>query len=177
MRRWKLLLLATAALGAALLPLASATGASAATQHPSAVTHPAVGQMHAVYAAALSPKLCDIAACGSEFADFANYTTYLDGDPCVVGGDGSGLQNWGNYGCRNVDEYFEQPLPGFVVRLYYSPNAGGAWVCVPYGFVGSLAPYAFDDGPTTAGGYGQGIWNNVASSVVSAGTCGNPNSP
>lgn len=79
--------------------------------------------------------------------------------------------NWGNYGCRNVDESFSNIL-SVAVRLYYSPNEQGAWVCIPAGWTSpknsGLSNYWFNNGPN-APGYGQGIWNNVASASVSSG--------
>jgi hypothetical protein len=100
-------------------------------------------------------------------------TTSPDDVPClelVV------TANWGNYGCRNVDESFGNLL-SVAVRLYYSPDEQGAWVCIPAGWISpknsGLSGYYFNNGPN-APGYEQYIWNNVASaSVSSANNCVN----
>lgn len=135
-------LLATAPVGAAV----RAPVAAAGTAHPAVARHPA-----------------SVASPGNfqAYYDFAKETT--SGPSClnlVV------TANWANYGCRNVDEAFANLL-SVAVRLYYSPNEKGAWVCVPAGWTSSdLYGYTFNNGSGDAG-YGQLIFNNVASARVS----------
>jgi Peptidase inhibitor family I36 len=60
------------------------------------------------------------------------------------------------------------------VRLYYSPNYGGAWVCTISGLaITPLSDYTFNNGSGLAG-YGQNIANNVASIKVGGSACTNP---
>jgi hypothetical protein len=90
----------------------------------------------------------------------------------------SGLLEWANVGsgCRNRDVAFFSDWPG-PIRLYYSPDRGGAWVCVPPGWGGSLAGYTFNNGSGDAG-YGDPVKNDVASSYANdSGSCSNPDSP
>jgi hypothetical protein len=98
-----------------------------------------------------------------------------------VGTDGStyclilngGDDSWQDAGCRNVDESFANRTSG-LVRLYYSPNLQGAWVCInPGAYSNNLAGYVFNNGPDRAG-YGAPLENDVASSSVASGDCGNP---
>jgi Peptidase inhibitor family I36 len=86
----------------------------------------------------------------------------------------SNTQNrWSDFGCRNVDESLANRTSG-LVRLYYSPNKAGAWVCLDSGFYSNnLSPYTFDNGQGRAG-YGYPVNNDVASSEVGTGSCSNP---
>jgi hypothetical protein len=83
------------------------------------------------------------------------------------------LPNWGDYGCRNVDESFANRTSG-LVRLYYSPDYQGAWVCIDASkYSNNLAPYTFNNGSSSAG-YGAPLENDVASSSTASGNCTNP---
>lgn len=85
------------------------------------------------------------------------------------------ISNWNAAGCRNIDESFSNRL-GELVRLYYSPNYQGAWACVDNGWYSNNMNkdvYTFDNGSGDAG-YGQEIWDNVASSKPAGGSCSNP---
>lgn len=84
------------------------------------------------------------------------------------------VRYWSNFGCRNVDESFANRTSG-LVRLYYSPNLKGPWVCVDSGWYSNNlnnGAYKFNNGSGT--GYGEKIINNVASSSTALGTCTNP---
>jgi Peptidase inhibitor family I36 len=83
--------------------------------------------------------------------------------------------SWQAAGCRNADESFANRTSG-LVRLYYSPDLKGDWVCInPGAYSNNLAGYVFNNGPDKPG-YGNGarLENNVASSSVGFGHCSNP---
>jgi hypothetical protein len=82
--------------------------------------------------------------------------------------------NWNNnsLNCRNHDESIANDT-GFYLRLYYGPNASGAWVCLGIGEPKSnLAGIKFNNGNGLSG-YGHDVENNVASSYLSQGRCTN----
>jgi Peptidase inhibitor family I36 len=82
-----------------------------------------------------------------------------------------------DYFCRNEDASFANRTPG-LIRLYYSPNLSGDWVCVNSGWYSNNLFndfYKFNNGTSgTAGGAGELIWMNVASVEVASGKCSNP---
>jgi Peptidase inhibitor family I36 len=82
-----------------------------------------------------------------------------------------------DYGCRNEDWSFANRTSG-LVRMYYSPNLGGDWVCVNSGWYSNNLEnqaYRFNNGTSgVAGGQGELIWRNVASVEVASGKCSNP---
>jgi len=116
------------------------------------------------------------------------YGYLIDGGYCVYSSSryypcmavNYSVLNWGS--CRNKDEAFadiEDAAGGCcAVRLYYSPDWQGAWACVDIGWYSNdlnQEAYTFDNGPGRLG-YGQEIWENVASSQIVEGTskCSNP---
>lgn len=150
--------LATAALLVATAPAAASVQAHASRAVVSASRASSLAQQH-------STALKNFEA----YSDFT--ATGENGAPClslIVSA------NWGDYGCRNRDESFGN-LMSVAVRLYYSPNQAGAWVCVPSEWNSTnLSGYTFNNGSGRPG-YGQYIWNNIASSSVSTGNdCSNP---
>jgi hypothetical protein len=76
-------------------------------------------------------------------------------------------ENWSVNGCRNVDESLFNSSE-VAVRIYFSPNHGGAWTCLPMGWIGNVTSskdvFNSGSGPSL----GQPVENNVASSQVSA---------
>jgi len=78
---------------------------------------------------------------------------------------------------RNADESVDNPIGlnnnKMYLRLYYSPNYAGSWVCMNPGFIPNTSAYAFNNGPSL-GGYGTSIWKNVASATLTGTACGNP---
>ena len=81
--------------------------------------------------------------------------------------------NWGN--CRNQDEGLTNHT-NVIVRIYYSPDYKGAWTCLPaWEYYSNLnhSNETFNSGQGKAG-YGQQVWENVASSGFGTGTCSNP---
>ncbi len=165
-----------AVLALAAWPVAASAGTSAASHSqrelaspkPNCVV-PGVAKDHGGTA---KPDVCGVPT--DNYYDFSNSSTL-----CFQAGPSPSSVNWSSEGCRNVDEYFADELPDSdAIRLYYSPNEDGAWVCVPNGFgatnSGNLSGYTFNNGPGDAG-YGQSIENNVASSKVADGNnCSNP---
>jgi len=109
---------------------------------------------------------CDnLAVCGLQ----VYYDIY--GDYCAV--ESSNSPNWGS--CRNQDEGLYEWRYS-IVRIYYSPNYAGAWACLPafeaY-FDLNQSDETFDNGAGRPG-YGQQVWENVASSAFGTGSCSNP---
>jgi hypothetical protein len=93
-------------------------------------------------------------------------------DPGVCLAVDVSVTNWG--ACRNVDEsFFNATL--VAVRLFYSPSYVGAWICIPATtYLGDLSNITFNNGTTDAG-YGDSVFNDVASSQLSsADNCTNP---
>lgn len=108
--------------------------------------------------------------CSSAF--WCTYNTTNGGSYCLS--SQGNVSNWGNYGCRNEDESFANRTSGGV-RLYYSPDYGGAWACVNPGWYSNNLNknvYLFYNGSGLSG-YHQEIWKNVASSGVGS-KCTNP---
>jgi hypothetical protein len=89
----------------------------------------------------------------------------------------AGSTNWANklFECRNSDESFANRTSG-LVRLYFSPNQKGAWVCINASkYDNNLAGFKFNnENSGNTAGYGQPIEDNVASSQVAGGSCSNP---
>lgn len=76
-------------------------------------------------------------------------------------------------GCRNRDESIANGSAD-VVRMFYSPNFAGAWVCINPGTqFANLSGYRFNNGPHRAG-YGSPVEDDVASIQFGTGRCGNP---
>jgi Peptidase inhibitor family I36 len=83
-----------------------------------------------------------------------------------------------DYDCRNLDDSFANRTGG-LVRMYYSPNLQGDWVCVNSGWYSNALYnefYVFNNGPIGNAQYGTGqsIYLNVASIEVGSGKCSNP---
>lgn len=78
--------------------------------------------------------------------------------------------------CRNVDESVVNNMSSGKARLYYSPNQGGAWICIDAGSVINVASsFIFDQGSGLAG-YGATLNNDVASlEEVTGNTSCDPN--
>jgi hypothetical protein len=147
-------------LAAALVAGPGVVVASAATSAGSSVQRPAA---RAVVGAAA--RLSSAPQAGPPLQRFFDYSTTNQGTLCaeIQGTNGSSV-NWSNYGCRNVDESFANGAT-VAVRIYFSPNEGGAWTCLPAG--GSWnnldnSKYTFNSG--SGAGAGQKVENNVASS-------------
>jgi Peptidase inhibitor family I36 len=78
-----------------------------------------------------------------------------------------------DYDCRNLDVSFANRTGG-LVRMYYSPNLKGDWVCVNSGWYSNALYnefYVFNNGPIGNAQYGTGqsIYLNVASIEVGSG--------
>jgi hypothetical protein len=165
--------IAASVIMAVSIPLA----ATAATAHQAAPTAAvAAAQPHSA-AHAAGPQITGGCKSYSSYCDYAftnpNFST--NGNVCFI--IDANLANWDDNpqvnSCRNVDEAFDNNTPD-VVRLYYSPNYSGAWVCIPaHTGIENLSGKPFNNGSGLAG-YGQSIFNNVASSTISTGTCSNP---
>jgi hypothetical protein len=113
--------------------------------------------------------------CNSQGVGYCDYALTGGRDFCFWW-DGS-LANWnslpnsGNQ-CRNVDESIYVEAGGYL-RLYYSPNYGGAHVCIdPFDYISNLSGYRFNSG--SGAGLNQPIENNVASSSWDGNRCTNP---
>jgi hypothetical protein len=136
-----------------LITAAPATMASATTS-----VHHSVAEISRVQAA---PTNCPPDYCDYTYTGYSHLCLFSEAN----------ISNWGS--CRNVDESFFN-RPGYVVRLYYSPNYAGAWVCFPQNTgISNLAGYTFNNGPGRAG-YGARVENDVASSALYQGSCSNP---
>ncbi|HEY8044523.1 MAG TPA: hypothetical protein VIF35_09670 [Streptosporangiaceae bacterium] len=86
------------------------------------------------------------------------------------------IANLGNYSWRNLDESVENSAEpyGVYLRLYYSPNYGGAWVCLNVGtYIQNTGNHSFNNGPNLAG-YGATLYRNVASVSFTDSVCTNP---
>jgi hypothetical protein len=116
-----------------------------------------------------SGSLPAVTACEAFYCDFRS-TSYSS--LCF---ESQGKEsNWNNNGltCRSHDESMANDT-GYYLRLYYGPNAGGAWVCLDKGEQKSnLAGYTFNNGSGLSG-YGSKVEDNVASSYLSQGKCTN----
>jgi hypothetical protein len=173
--RMKKSLSVAAALGAAtaLLALAPAGAATQARLSHSAAQSGAAVSTHAARQGH-KPKT------GPALSYFYVYGGTGYGDLCVrlvaaSGGAGTGNSfNLSDYGCRNADESIDNASPT-AVRLYYSPNDGGAWTCIPANKEFSnlnQSDYLFNSAPTSSTpGYKSQVWLNVAS--VQASTSNN----
>jgi hypothetical protein len=108
--------------------------------------------------------------CPGFYCDFIN--TGFTNDCFNSQGDQS---NWshGALVCRDVDESIRNQT-GTPLRLYFSPNFGGAHVCLNAGrAIPDLGDFTFNSGSGLAG-FGQSVENNVASSTIDGGACTNP---
>jgi Peptidase inhibitor family I36 len=77
---------------------------------------------------------------------------------------------------RNEDESVENSGAPYdlYLRLYYSPNYAGAWVCInPGSWLPNASNYNFNNGSGDAG-YGATVWKNVASARFNTEACTNP---
>jgi hypothetical protein len=88
------------------------------------------------------------------------------------------VPNLSTFEVRNLDKSLENAVGSdggkLYLRLYYSPNYGGAWVCVNPGFfAGDTGAYYFDNGSGKAG-FDQTIYDNVASLTYTTSACTNP---
>lgn len=110
---------------------------------------------------------------------YCSFNATSGGDECLEGGlVNPNPYNWPS-ACRNHDESFANRVGG-AVRLWYSPNKEGAWACVNNGWYSNNLNqdvYTFNNGGSGDAGYGQEIWENVASSAgagLNGGPCSNP---
>jgi hypothetical protein len=152
---------APAAVAAATAPTAAASGAAGASVRAS------TGNEHLTSRSV--PALAAVTPCQSFYCDFS-LTSYR-GLCFESQGNNS---NWNNNGlaCRNHDESIANDT-GFYLRLYYGPNASGAWVCLnKTRAISSLAGIKFNNGKGLSG-YGSNVENDVASSYLSQGKCTN----
>jgi hypothetical protein len=83
-----------------------------------------------------------------------------------------------NYYIRNLDKSVEDAVGAnggkMYLRLYYSLNLKGSWVCLDPGtFLYDTFYYNFNNAPSQPG-YGQSIYDNVASLSWTSSACGNP---
>jgi hypothetical protein len=143
--------------------------AAAATQGANEAGLPGSAALPASAAAGSAAQAPARMACPSFYCDFRN-TGYTN--QCF---NSQGEQtNWGNFGCRNVDESFRNES-AFAVRLWFSPNFGGAHVCIePQHGMANMANYTFNSGSGRSG-FGSTLNNNVASSSLDVpGACTNP---
>jgi hypothetical protein len=102
---------------------------------------------------------------------YCDYVGTDGSDICLL--DNATDRYWSDAGCRNVDESFANRTSG-LVRLYYSPDLGGAWVCIDASkYSNNLSGYVFNNGSGKAG-YGASLENDVASSSTASGSCSNP---
>jgi len=107
---------------------------------------------------------------------YCSFNSTNGNNECLEGGLVNPV-NWPS-ACRNHDESFANIVSG-LVRVYYSPNEKGAWACIPNGWYSNnlnKSAYTFDNGSGDAG-YGQEIWENIASSAgggLNGGKCSNP---
>lgn len=92
-----------------------------------------------------------------------------------LGPEEGNIANLGSIGWRNIDESVENDAEpyGEYLRLYYSPNYGGAWVCLNVGtYIQNTANHSFNNGSNLAG-YGATLYRNVASVSFSDTKCTN----
>src|SRR5215469_7893963 len=76
-------------------------------------------------------------------------------------------------GCRNRDESIANGSRD-LVRMFFSPNLAGAWVCINPGTqFANLFGLRFNNGPNRPG-YGFPVEDDVASIQFASGLCGNP---
>lgn len=93
-----------------------------------------------------------------------------------LGPKSGSIANLGSISWRNIDESVENSAEpyGVYLRLYYSPNYGGAWVCLNVGtYIQNTANHSFNNGPKLAG-YGATLYRNVASVSFTDSVCTNP---
>jgi hypothetical protein len=160
--------LATAVVAA--VPAMASVAASSHQHHAPAAAHARIASRHITRGAADN---CLNEQPGGGEGLFCDFSETSGNDLCFVAD--SGISNWGVYGCRNIDESFANETGG-LMRLYYSPDHHGAWACVNNGWYSNDMNkdiYTFDNGSGDAG-YGQEIWDNVASNTTASGSCSNP---
>jgi|HubBroStandDraft_6_1064221.scaffolds.fasta_scaffold435373_2 hypothetical protein len=168
-------------LAVAAAAVVAAIPATASMAVPGHQAHPGAALVRARTAGHESPLVTADGAydqCRTEVVDGVwSYCAYkeTDGrDLCVSGVDD--LPNWNELGCRNLDESMAN-VSGFPVRVYYEPNWQGAWACLNNGWYSNdlnKDVYTFSSGKGDAG-YGQEIWENIASSAqATGGSCSNP---
>jgi hypothetical protein len=112
------------------------------------------------------------------------YTNCPNGDWCIftgLNGTGSRLAHPGTWphmpAFRSKDQSFANRTGG-LVRFYYHPAYGGAYVCVNHGgYANDAAYYAFYEtgsAPNTGTGSGITVFAQIASVGVGRGNCTNP---
>ena len=111
--------------------------------------------------------------------DSGAYCDYSSLQPVVICFQGSGnIMNWSSRGkgCRNIDvELLNETSDA--VRLYFAPDFGGAWICIPAhdGVTFGTNSPVFNNGTDLATGFGKPVFDNVASSKQAASdNCTNP---
>lgn len=141
----------------ALLPGSAVGGYHAPAGKPAMPGH----SMSANGAAAFTPEVSGIGL-------YVYYDLYSDTCAIFTGG----TSNWGD--CRNQDEALDNDYQE-PVRIYYSPNYGGAHSCLPrWEDYSNLNHSNQTFNSDTGAGYGQEVWKNVASSKYFQGSCTNP---
>ncbi len=150
--------------------LVALTPAGAATQTHSAALAKASASVHAAHQSRETLPISYFYIYSS--TNYGNLCTRLS---VATGSTGNGNSyNLSDEGCRNVDESIDNASPT-AVRLYFAPNDGGAWTCVPANMeIANLnqQKYQFNSGGS---GLGEEVWENVAS--VQASTSNDCNDP
>jgi hypothetical protein len=101
---------------------------------------------------------------GTSWCDYVHtsFSTLCGGAPIAFV---QGTFNMATIGCRNIDESLatDNRFTNLILRLYYSPNAGGAHACLGKNAqISNLTNTTFNHNPGQPG-YGQSVFNNVAS--------------
>jgi hypothetical protein len=106
----------------------------------------------------------------------------VGGDWCIwsgINGDGAleyGTTSASSISLRNLDGSVENSGDPYnlYLRLYYSPNYGGAWVCLNPGvWLANTANYKFNNGSGYPG-YEKTLYDDVASVRFNTDPCSNP---
>jgi hypothetical protein len=157
---------------ASAVGLTAASAASASTAHTATTAASASAQASRHQRAQVPESVRpDQAYDNCHTGYYCDYVGTSGSDTCLV--DNATDDSWQAAGCRNVDESFANRTSG-LVRLYYSPDLGGAWVCIDASkYSNNLAGYVFNNGSGKAG-YGAALENDVASSSTASGNCSNP---
>jgi hypothetical protein len=174
MRRLRTTIVGTVAAIATLAVMSTAT-ALAETSHPAAAAHPAAVSADGSQARPTNSARPDIPRsprnCPKAF--FCSYNqSGSPATPCLY--TEADNYNWSG-SCANADEAVYNYVPNtWKTRLYYFPSGWvtsthSAWMCIDGGdYLDNVSTYKFDQG---IDGYGQSIWQNVASDSIVAGSC------
>jgi hypothetical protein len=167
--RFRLLVAAAAVTAFPLMLGGVAASAASTVPAPPARTAPVT---QAVQAAPVGSAIPEQAYDNCHTGYYCDYADTSGSNTCLV--DNVTDESWMGAGCRNVDESFANRTSG-LVRLYYSPDLQGAWVCIDASkYSNNLAGYVFNNGGSGKAGYGAPLENDVASSETASGNCSNP---